>query len=60
MDELEIKISLIKNDEEIAKRTTGNWEVAEQNLDSLKRWWQEEGYKTPELVMSPKDVEGAY
>ena len=60
METLEIKISSIKNDEEIAKRTTENWEVAEQNLESLKRWWQREGYKIPELVMSPKDVPNAY
>lgn len=29
----------------IAKRETENWEVAEQNLESLKNWWQEEQFK---------------
>ena len=60
MEKFEIETRLLKDGEVIAKRTTENWEVAEMNLQSLKDQHNKEDFKTPELVMSPKDVEGAY
>lgn len=45
MEKFEIEISLLKDGEVITKRTTENWNTAEANLDSLKRWYQERDAK---------------
>jgi len=48
----------------IAKRTTSNWEVSEMNLESLREWWNMNGFrKKPRETleaMSPKDVDSNY
>ena len=43
---LTIIISLYLDDNQIAHRTTSNWEVAEMNLGSLRRWFGEQQAKT--------------
>ena len=41
-----ISIQLLdENKELIVKRETENWEIAEQNLESLKGYWQVEQFK---------------
>ena len=48
----------------IAKRETSNWKVAEMNLESLREWWNMNGFrKKPREtleVMSPKDEDSNY
>ena len=36
-NEIGIEIVITRNDEVIAQRTTESWQIAEQNLDSLRR-----------------------
>ena len=41
-----IKIEICDDNETpVARRTTGNWEIAEQNLASLKKYCQTEEFK---------------
>lgn len=48
----------------IGKRTTSNWEVAEMNLESLRKHWCENGFKKKRKfgneIMSPKDEADFY
>lgn len=39
---LNIQINIFSDDELIAKRETSSWEIAEQNLESLKMWYEKE------------------
>jgi len=40
MENFGITISLIENDENIVQRTAESFEIAEQNLDSLEKWYE--------------------
>ncbi len=43
--QLTIKISLFLDDNEIVFRDSGNFEIAEMNLQSLRKWYEEEQAK---------------
>ena len=44
-NKLGIKIEVAVGEDVIARRTAESWEVAEMELDSLKRWYEKEQAK---------------
>ena len=47
---LTIEVKVYHDDELLARREAENWEVAEMNLDSLRRWYEEKQVKSEMAV----------
>ncbi len=53
-----ISIQLLdENGELIAKRETENWDIAEQNFNSLKDFWQKEQFKAEQKLVDLTEYE---